>query len=596
MDNQIQGRLDALRKLMAGSGIAAAIVPQTDPHQSEYLADHWQLRRFLSGFTGSAGTLVVTADRALLWTDSRYFLQAGIQLKDSGIELMKEGIEGTPTVEEWLAANLPAGSTVGFDGMLFSMDATDSLAARLGARGITIDVSFDVADSLWPDRPALPDCTVIVHDEKYAGQSAVDKTDAVLTKAQAQGATSVLISPLDEIAWILNIRSRDVEYNPVVTSFLYLSPEGNTLFVDEAKITPEVRAYLGRVGVETAPYQTVKQAMAALPADARVLLSTSQSSGAFASILGDRAVAGDSAVADLKAEKNPCQIEGIRNAMVRDGVALVGAFREIERLAAEGTLTELKVAEILRDHRSKQDLYYDESFGTIAGWAGHGAIVHYDADEESSSTITKDSLLLIDSGAQYLDGTTDITRTIAIGEPTDQMRHDFTLVMKGHIALALAVWPAGTNGLQLDTLARQFLWREGLTYLHGTGHGVGHFLNVHEGPQKISLLYKPAPLVPGMITSNEPGLYRTDEYGIRCENLTLVVPVFETEFGKFYGFETLTLFPFDRRLFDLDAMTEEEIEWVDRYHEMVYDRLSPALSGDDLAWLREKTRSLLVLD
>lgn len=594
MENNIQSRLARLRAAMTANGVNAVIIPQSDPHQSEYLASHWQVRRFLSGFSGSAGWLVVTADKALLWTDSRYFIQASLQLRDTGIELMKEGIPATPSIVDWLVAELPASSVVAIDGLLVSAEWVAQNAPRFTANGLLLMTDFDVIDDIWTDRPALPSCPVIIHDEKYAGESARSKIDLVLANAADARATSVLLSALDEIAWTLNLRSRDVAYNPVMTSFLYLDSAGaSTLFVDDAKLTPEVRAHLDAAGVATAPYGSLTGFLAALPADARVLVTPALTAATIVNILGDRAVKAPSPVALRKGCKNAVQIRGIHDAMVRDGVALVGAMMEIERRIAEGRLTELDVADILRDHRSRQALYFDESFGTIAGWGPHGAIVHYEADAESSSLISGDNLLLIDSGAQYLDGTTDITRTIAVGTPSAQQRHDFTLVMKGHIAMATAIFPEGTHGLQLDALARQFLWKEGLSYLHGTGHGVGHFLNVHEGPQKISLIYAPAPLVPGMVTSNEPGLYRTDRWGIRCENLTLVVPAMESEeFGRFYKFETLTLFPFDLRLFDTDIMTDTEIEWVNNYHAMVADRLMPHLDADGRDWLTDKTRPL----
>ena len=594
MKTTIQNRIASMRQIMAKNNIDAAIFPQTDPHQSEYLADHWQVRRFLSGFNGSAGTLVLTASDALLWTDSRYFLQAADQLDGTGITLMKEGLPGTPTIEEYLLLNLSPSSRVGIDGMLFSVDNATKLQNQLAAKNISVDVNFAPINQLWTDRPDLPDAPAIIHDIKYAGLSASEKISKILETASHAGADSILISPLDEIAWTLNLRSRDVNYNPVLTSFLFLSPSlGNTLFVNPAKITADVAAHLNDANVNVAPYSAIADFLASLPDTAKVHISSAQTASTLASILGNRAVTGTSAVATLKGCKNDTQIDGIRNAMIRDGVALVGAFMEIENKAATRNLTELDVAAILRKHRSQQPLFFDESFGTIAGWGPHGAIVHYEADDNSNATISGNNLLLIDSGAQYLDGTTDITRTIAIGDTTPRQRRDFTLVMKGHIALATAIFPQGTHGLQLDALARQFLWKDSLTYLHGTGHGVGHFLNVHEGPQRISLMYVPAPLTPGMITSNEPGIYRAGQWGIRCENLTLVVPVSSNDMGNFYGFETLTLFPFDRNLLDISILTPEEIQWLDNYHQKVFTLLSPALPDEhSRQWLAEKTAPL----
>lgn len=594
MDNKVTSRLDALRKRMAQNGIAATVIPQTDPHHGEYIADHWQLRRHLSGFTGSAGSLVVTADSAFLWTDSRYFLQATSQLEGSGIVLMKEGLLSTPSIDKYLASNIPAGSTVGIDGMLFSIDETRHLAEALAHAGIKLDTSFDPADtSVWPERPLLPQCEIYVHDIKYAGQSASDKIAAVLSKAAEYGATSVFVSALDEIAWTLNIRSNDVEYNPVATAHLYLSANGSVLFTDLNKITPAADAHLKQAGVECRPYGEILTFLASLPAEARVLLSASQSAGTVSATLGDRAVIGSSAVAMFKAVKNEVQIEGTRAAMLRDGAAMVRALSEITSLVAAGeALTEMDIPGILTRHRSAGDLYVEESFETIAGFGPHGAIVHYAARPDTNSSITASNLLLIDSGANYLDGTTDITRTISLGTPTPEQRHDFTLVMKGHIALAQAVFPEGTRGHQLDAMARMPLWKEGKLYLHGTGHGVGHFLNVHEGPHSIRLNDTGAPLMPGMITSNEPGLYLDGRYGIRCENLVLTIPAMETEFGRFFRFETLTLCPFDRALFDLSIMTPEEIKWVNDYHARVYDALSPLVDGDALTWLRNATLPL----
>lgn len=578
---------------MAKAGVNAAIINKTDPHQSEYIGAHWAFLRRISGFTGSAATMVVTADKALLWTDSRYFIQAAQQLDGTEILLMKEGLPETPDILTWLTHNLHQGNTVGVDGMLFSRTEADSLAATLGARGIELKTDFDPIADTWPDRPALPQDKVFVHDIRYAGQSAADKIAALLTAAADLGADAIFTSALDEIVWTLNIRAHDVPYTTVVTSFLYLSPKGNTLFVDENKLDEAVRAHLAVAGVAVAGYGDVLPFIAALPADVRVLAQPDKNAVAVTNALGKRAVLATSPAGMLKAVKNKVQLAGERAAMERDGVAIVSALMEIERhVDNDLPLTELDVVRIFRQARQAQPLFFDESFGTIAGFGAHGAIVHYDPTEESNAEIHRGSLLLIDSGAQYLDGTTDITRTIAIGESTAEQRHDFTLVMKGHIALATAVFPQGTVGMQLDILARQFLWKQGLTYLHGTGHGVGHFLNVHEGPQSIRLNYVPAPMTPGMITSNEPGLYRENVHGIRCENLVLTTEAMTTEFGMFYRFETLTLCPFDLSLFDVDMMTDAEIEWVNDYHRMVRSRLTPMLNSVQRTWLEKKTRPL----
>ena len=594
MKENINANLQILRSKMKNCGISAVIIPQADPHMSEYLSSHWQVRRLLSGFTGSAGDLVVSLDKALLWTDSRYFLQAGGQLSGTEIELMKDGLPETPSIGAWICENIKAGETIGIDGMVYSCVAKDTLETQLGAFGIKLIADFDVINEIWTDRPALPECKIFVHELKYAGETTHEKIAKVLANTKNQFAKSVFISASDEIAWILNIRSNDVPYNPVATSFLYLSDENRVLFVNSAKITPEVAEYLKGEGVVIAPYDSITTFLAAIPEDEKVLIEATRTASRIGEILGLRAVRGTSAAALLKACKNDVQLQGIRHAMIRDGVAMVKSLCEIQEKVANGEkLTEICAAEILRKHRKNNELFFDESFGTISGYGPHGAIVHYEADTESNSTLHPEGLLLLDSGAQYLDGTTDITRTIALSPtPTAQEKRDFTLVMKGHIALGTMIYPEGTAGAQLDAMARQFLWKEGLSYLHGTGHGVGHFLNVHEGPHSIRLNYVPTPLTPGMITSNEPGLYREGLHGIRCENLVLTVEAMTTEFGRFYKFETLTLCPFDRSLFDTSIMTEIEIDWVNNYHKKVRESLSPYLQGKSLQWLINNTEKL----
>lgn len=590
---EINARIQALRDVMQQEGVDAVIIPQTDPHQGEYLADHWQVRRWLSGFTGSAGDLVVTRTKAFVWADSRYWLQAAAQLKDTCIGVMEDGKPEVPSIAAYLSSNLPSGATVGIDGMVFSVNAAETLEKTLARNGISLRVDFDPADLVWLDRPSLPKDKIFLHEEKHSGESAKSKISRVMENVNAEGAGATFISDLAEIAWTLNLRSSDVECNPVVTAFLYLSPENSTLFVDTDKLTPEVEGYLANCGVSTRPYTDVKQFLASLPSETKVLVSAGQTGIALRTILGERAVISGSPVAMLKAVKNDTQIKGVRNAMIRDGVALVHSFMEIERRMAEDIpTTEIDIADILLKNRSAQPLFFDLSFDTIAGFGPHGAIVHYSATPATNATLKPDNLLLVDSGANYLDGTTDITRTISLGNPTNAQRHDFTLVMKGHIALATAIFPEGTRGAQLDVLARINLWKEGLSYLHGTGHGVGHFLNVHEGPQSIRLNDTLAPMTPGMITSDEPGLYRKGQYGIRCENLILTTDAFTTEFGRFYRFEALTLFPFDISLFDVNLMSDAEIDWVNEYHATVCERLLPALDAEAQAWLINKTRKL----
>lgn len=593
MPQEITTRLQALRAEMKSAGVNATIIPQTDPHQSEYISAHWQVRRWLSGFTGSAGSLVVTDNEALLWTDSRYFIQATDQLAGTEIKLMKDGLTDTPTINNYLTSHLDKGDTVGIDGMVFSTVEAASMRTAFATGGITLCDSFAPIGKIWKDRPALPTGEVFIHDEKYSGESATSKINRVLNNAAQQGATSVFISALDEIAWTLNIRSNDVPFNPVATSFLYLSHAGSVLFIDKAKINTETEKKLASDNISIAPYDSVISFLQNLPTTARVLINATATVERLASSLGSKAIKGTSPVALPKSTKNDVQLNGLRNAMKRDGVALVKLFMEIERRMAEGIkLTEIEVGQLAAHYRSQGELYFDDSFDPIAGYGAHGAIVHYSATEKTNAELHPDNLFLLDSGAQYLDGTTDITRTISLGAPTDMQRRDFTLVMKGHIALGSMIFPAGTRGAQLDALARQFLWQNGLSYLHGTGHGVGHFLNVHEGPQSIRLNENPTPLTPGMVTSNEPGVYREGLHGIRCENLVLTIPAFSTEFGDFLKFETLTLFPFDLSLFDTTIMSDAEIEWVNNYHTMVYDRLSPMLDDTEKAWLKAKTAPL----
>lgn len=593
MKEEITSRIAALRDRMRGAGIDATIVPQTDPHMGEYLAEHWQVRRWLSGFTGSAGSLVVTLDKAYVWADSRYWLQAAAQLEGTPIGVMEDGKPQTPEIIDFLCETLPAGTTVGVDGAVFSMTEARSMESKLEHCGKKLRVDFDPVAGLWIDRPALPSSEVFIHEEKYAGESAGEKMHKVLKQTEASGADSIFISDLAEVAWILNLRSSDVSCNPVLTSFLYLAPQGSALFIDKAKVTPEVNAYLAGIGVTVQPYNSALEFLNALPSTARVLVNPSQTSSAVFDALGSKAVEGVSPVALFKAVKNPVQIAGFRAAMERDGAALVAGVMELEeRLAAGEQLTEITVDEILTAHRRKSPMFFDLSFDTIAGYGANGAIVHYSARPETAATLKPEGLLLIDSGVNYFDGTTDITRTIALGKVSDQMRRDFTLVMKGHIALATAEFPEGTSGAQLDVLARINLWKHGLSYGHGTGHGVGHFLNVHEGPQRIALTGNPTPLMPGMVTSDEPGVYRAGEYGIRCENLILTIPAETTEFGNFYKFEVLTLFPFDLRLFDTSIMTDDEIAWVNNYHETVRARLLPHLDEKQARWLETRTAVL----
>ncbi len=589
----IKARICRYRDEMRNAGINAAIIIHTDPHQSEYIADHWQVRRYLSGFTGSAGDMVITPDKAALWADSRYYLQAAEQLEGTEIALMKIGQSGTPTIEEYILENVKAGETVGVNGGLLSVQYACSLEKSLSQAGVKLDLAFDPIDTVWTDRPSLPGGQIFVYGIEYAGESAESKIDAALGRVRDQGADAIFLSALDEIAWILNIRCDDVDFNPVAISYLYLAEDKKLLFVNRNKLSDEVMRYLHDNAVDVIGYYGFSEFLSSLPQGLKVMVDRATTSSATDRLLNDRAIYAGSAVALAKACRNDVELNGLRNAMIKDGVALVKSYRELERMLAAGeVVTEMDFGRIMRRHRSAQPLFFDESFGAIVGYGPHGAIVHYEATEDTDVEIKPEGLLLVDCGAQYLDGTTDITRTISLGEPTDDERHDFTLVMKGHIALARMIYPAGTRGSQLDVEARKFLWREGKAFLHGTGHGVGHFLNVHEGPQGIRLNDLPTPLTVGMVTSNEPGLYLDGKYGIRCENLVLTVKAFTSDFGEFLKFETLTLYPFDLKLFETEIMSDEEIEWVNCYHRKVYETLAPHLDDAERVWLKEKTAKM----
>ena len=585
--------LEALRDEMRRVKVSAVIIPGTDYHQSEYISDHWKFRDWVTGFTGSNGTAVVTLDKAGLWTDSRYFLQAAQQLEDSGVDLHKEDIPGEATITEWLAEQLGEDDVLAVDGRLFSIVKANALEEFCGRNGFRFAADFAAADRVWSDRPERPLAKAFVHDDKYAGESAADKIARVMDEVEKMGADAVFIPALDEIAWTLNLRGEDVAFTPVAISYLYLSEKENVLFIDSAKVDDAVKAHLKEAGVKVKEYDEVEEYLSRVSVNTTVLLDPNIVSDTLARALECYKVYGKSPVSLLKAIKNDVQIAGTRKAMERDGAALVRLFKWLEENVASGSFNECDVWEMGKKFRAEGDLYRGDSFGMIAGYKEHGAIVHYSATEESASTLHADGLLLIDSGGQYLDGTTDITRTVTLGNPTADEIHDYTLVLKGHLAIARAQFPVGTRGSQLDALARIYQWEEGMIYLHGTGHGVGHFLGVHEGPQNIRLNENPATLQPGMITSDEPGIYKAGRYGIRTENLVLCVPgVHSEEFGDFLKFETLTLFPYDARLIDLSMLTAKEIAQVNEYHAMVRERLTPYLNAEEAAWLADKTKAL----
>lgn len=594
MSKETVKNLEALRDEMRRLRVDAVIIPGTDPHQSEYVSDHWKLRNWVSGFTGSNGTAVVTLDQAGLWTDSRYFLQAAAELDGSGFVLHKEDVPGEASIEEWLVDNLEDGAVLAVDGYLFSINRAAELEELCGRNGLRFASDFDIADRVWTEgRPERPTGKVFIHEEKYAGESALSKIDRVLAEVKAVGADSIFIPSLDEIAWTLNLRGSDVTFTPVFVSYLYLSDEEKVLFVDEVKLDEDVRAYLKSMDVKVKPYDSVKDYLVRVSVHETIMLDPVKVSDTLARALDCMKVYAPSPVAMLKAVKNEVQLAGTRKAMERDGAALVRLFMWLEENAGTGKYNEIDVWKKGMEFRGRSELYRGDSFGMIAGYKEHGAIVHYSADEESASTLAADGLLLIDSGAQYLDGTTDITRTVSLGNPTADEIHDYTLVLKGHLALARAQFPVGTRGSQLDALARIYLWEEGMSYLHGTGHGVGHFLAVHEGPQNIRLNENPTTLRPGMITSDEPGVYKAGKYGIRIENLVLTVEGEHTaEFGDFCKFEVLTLFPYDSSLIDRSMLTPGEVEQVNNYHRQVYERLSPYLTEEEKAWLADKTKAL----
>lgn len=591
-----QEYLARMRQAMREHGIDACVVSGTDPHQSELPAMHWRGREWLTGFesaNGTNGTAVVLQDDALCWTDSRYFLQATEQLKDTGFRMMEEDGPNAVDLVDWLTEHTRAGQTVGIDGMTFSISYAQRLEQELGDNGVKLNTEFPVFDYIYPDRPARPMNPLFVHDENIVGVTTDRKMEAIMEEVKPELANAILLSSLDDIAWATNLRAaNDIAYSPVFVAFLYIDNERRVLFIDQEKLTDEVKAHLQKYHIEVKPYDSVTEFVAGLPKETRLLLDPEKTARGIYDHVGCSVVFGGSAVAKLKSIKNECMIRSIRTAMLKDGVALTRFFMLVEREYPKGELTEIGLARELRRLRLADPTCVDESFASIIGWNGHGAIVHYEPTEESSSDIKGDGLLLVDSGGQYTFGTTDITRTVALGTPTEEEKHDFTLVMKGHIALSNAIFPGGTTGHQLDVLARQFLWREGKAYYHGTGHGVGFFINCHEGPQNIRLNANPTPLEPGMLQSDEPGLYLADRYGIRCENLILCVPDTVTEFGQFLKFEPMTLFPFDLRLFQTEIMTPEEIQWVNDYHARVREALTPLLSPEEAAWLADKTREL----
>lgn len=591
--NDYTSRIAALRQRMSQAGIDAFIIPSADPHQSEYPADRWKSRAWISGFTGSAGTAVITATDGGVWTDSRYFLQAAEELKASGLQLFKEGLPETPSLQAWLAATLPAGATVAIDGTTCSHGEGERMEAYFKSKGLGFKTDFAPFDEIWQGRPGVPSGEAFVYPTTYSGKSLDEKWADVQQAIIAQGGNAILVCALDELAWLLNIRGNDVAYNPVAVGFAYFSASQRILFMDKVKISDEMAAYLRENDIELRPYDSIYAFAQEIPSGDKVVVDPGKTNYQLTHLLPlQQQIRCASPITWLKSLKNETEMKGRREAMVRDGAAMVQFLYWLDTHIGKEPITELDIDEKLREFRSRQSLYKGESFATIAGYREHGAIVHYRATPESSSSLKPEGFVLVDSGAQYLDGTTDITRTIVLGPLTDDEIRDYTLVLKGHIAIATCIFPQGTRGDQIDILARRNLWNVFRNYLHGTGHGVGHFLNVHEGPQNIRLEQNNTPLTPGMVTSNEPGVYLAGRYGIRTENLTLVTEAGESEFGRFYRFETLTLCPIDKRAIDRSLLTCEEIEWLDQYHKMVYERVSPLLDDTHKAWLKNATAPL----
>ena len=590
--NEINQRLESLREVMRREHLSAFIFPSTDAHQSEYVADHWQGRTWISGFNGSAGTAVVTMKSAALWTDSRYFLAAEEQLKGTEFQLMKLKIEGTPTISEWLAQELQGeNAEVGLDGMVNSYHETMGLIADLRkSGGITVRTNFDPLGLIWTDRPAIPANPVEIQPMEFAGESVDSKISRIRTALRQRHADGMLISALDDIAWTLNLRGTDVHCVPVFVSYLLISSQQVSLYVDSAKINDEVKAYLTENGISLYPYNKVAEGLERY-SEYNILLDGDETSYfLWKTVKCQEIIAGNSPVPAMKAQKNDREIAGFRQAMLRDGVAMVKFLRWLKPAVEAGGQTEISIDRKLTSLRAEQHLFRDISFDTIAGYQAHGAIVHYEATPETDVALKPEGLILIDSGAQYQDGTTDITRTIALGPVTEEMKHVYTLVLKGHIQLELAKFPDGASGTQLDALARECMWREGYNYLHGTGHGVGSCLSVHEGPHQIRMEWKPTPLRAGMTVTDEPGLYLSGKFGVRIENTLLIKDYQTTEFGKFLQMESLTLCPIDLTPVDFSMLQPEEIEWLDTYHRDVFEKLSPYLEGEDLEWLREATR------
>lgn len=596
--NEINQRLEKLREVMRREHLSAFIFPSTDAHQSEYVADHWQGRAWISGFNGSAGTAVVTMYSAALWTDSRYFIAAEEQLRGTEFQLMKLKVEGTPTISDWIASELSQNEDecreVGLDGMVNSYNDTMALISDLRkAGGITVRTNFDPLEQIWMNRPAIPENPVEIQSLNFAGETVDDKIQRIRKALREHHADGILVSALDDIAWTLNLRGTDVHCNPVFVSYLLISSDQVSLFVNPKKISSEVKAYLDEHGISLFDYNQVEEGLESY-ADYNILLDGDETSFClWKSVKCQEIIAAKSPIPVMKAVKNATEIECYHRAMLRDGVAMVKFLKWLKPAVEAGGQTEMSIDKKLTSLRAEQNLFRDISFDTIAGYQAHGAIVHYEATPETDAPLLPEGLILIDSGAQYQDGTTDITRTIALGPVTEEMKHVYTLVLKGHIQLELAKFPDGVSGTQIDALSRECMWREGYNFLHGTGHGVGSYLNVHEGPHQIRMEWKPTPLRAGMTVTDEPGLYLKGKFGVRIENTLLIKDFVETTFGKFLQMESLTLCPIDTAPIDVDMLLLEEVEWLNAYHREVFEKLSPYLEDEEVGWLAEATKPLV---
>lgn len=593
--NEIELRLARLRELMKREHLSAFIFPSTDAHQSEYVADHWRGREWISGFNGSAGTAVVTMKSAALWTDSRYFLAAEEQLEGTEYQLMRLKMEGTPTIAEWLGKELQdvQSPEVGLDGMVNSYNYVKDLSYSLRKLGgITLRTNLDPLEQIWENRPSLPANPVEIQPLEYAGETLASKVVRIRKSLRELHADGMLVSALDDIAWTLNLRGTDVHCNPVFVSYLLIESDKVSLFVDDNKLSPEVKQYLQDNQVSLYKYNKVEKCLESY-SEYNILLDGDETSYyLWKTVKCQEIVAAASPIPAMKAVKNKAEIEGYRSAMLKDGVAMVKFLKWLKPAVEAGGQTEISIDEKLTSLRAEQKLFRDISFDTIAGYAQHGAIVHYEATPETDVVLKPEGLILIDSGAQYQDGTTDITRTIALGPVSQEMKHVYTLVLKAHIQLELVKFPDGASGTQLDAVGRECMWREGYNFLHGTGHGVGSYLCVHEGPHQIRMEWMPTPLRAGMTLTDEPGLYLAGKFGVRIENTVLISDYMSTEFGKFLQIEPLTLCPIDTTPIDVDMLLPEEIDWLNAYHHSVYEKLSPFLDEEEKIWLENATKPI----